>query len=112
MSDTRNYPKIEQGLRRRAREAEAQVESLRTAIDAQNEILLGVVLRDVLAEPADFALFVDVERLRGPSGALIWPDVYATLDRLLTDRPYLAAPASDSPRPRGRGALSWLLTGT
>ncbi|MFJ4255173.1 hypothetical protein [Microbacterium sp. NPDC090003] len=109
--DTRNHSKIEAGLRRRARAAETQLARLRSAIVEQNRMLLGIVLRDVLADPADFARFVNVDRLYGPDGALIWGDVYAQLEQLLEARPYLAAPQSDDPRPRGRRALSWFSTG-
>ncbi|KJQ54663.1 hypothetical protein [Microbacterium sp. SA39] len=111
MTDTRNYPKIAEGLRRRARAAEAQRDRLRGAVETQNQMLLGIVLRDVLADPADFARFVDVDALHSADGTLVWAEIWATLDRLLADRPYLAATATDSPRPRGRRALSWFSTG-
>ncbi|MDR6141404.1 hypothetical protein QE375_000958 [Microbacterium foliorum] len=111
MTDTRNHAKIAAGLRRRAQTAEAELTRVRSAVDEQNRMLLGIVLRDVLADPADFARFVNVDRLYGDDGALIWADVWVQLEQLLAARPYLAAPPSDSPRPRGRGALSWFSTG-
>ncbi|WP_454113347.1 hypothetical protein [Microbacterium maritypicum] len=109
--DTRNHAKIAAGLRRRAQSAEAQLERMRSTVVEQNRMLLGIVLRDVLADPADFARFVDIDRLYGVDGALIWGDVYAQLEQLLAARPYLAAPPSDVPRPRGLRALSLFSTG-
>ncbi|MBT2485734.1 MULTISPECIES: hypothetical protein [unclassified Microbacterium] len=111
MTDTRNHAKIAASLRRRAQAAETQLTRLRSAIAEQNRMLLGIVLRDVLADPADFARFVDVDRLYGADGALIWADVWTQLEQLLAARPYLAAPQSDDPRPRGRRALSLFSTG-
>lgn len=111
MTDTRNHARIAEGLRRRAQAAEAREAVLQKTVEEQTEMLLGIVLRDVLADPTDFARFVDVGRLRGPDGALRWGDVRAALAALLDERPYLAAPETDDPRPRGRSALRSLLTG-
>jgi hypothetical protein len=111
VTDTRNYPKIAEGLRRRAQAAEARVEGLHRTVEEQNAMLLGIVLRDVLADPADFARFVDVDRLRSADGGLVWAEVRAALGVLLDERPYLAAPQTNDPRPRGRNALRSLLTG-
>jgi hypothetical protein len=74
-------------------------------------MLLGILLRDALANPDDFARFVDVEQLRGSNGTLDWADVSAALAALLDTHPYLAAPPSQLPRPRGREALRSFLTG-
>lgn len=111
MTDTRNYPKIAAGLRRRAQAAEARAGALQRTVEEQNTMLLAIVLRDVLADPADFGRFVDVDRLRGEDGNLEWGNVRAALGALLDERPYLAAPETADPRPRGRSALRSFLTG-
>lgn len=95
--------------RRRAQAAEAETERLRAVIAEQNRQLLGVWLRGVLADPADFARYVDTSTVLGEHGELVWAAVDRAVEQLLAERPYLAT-QQENPWMRGTSALEWFVT--
>lgn len=95
--------------RRRAQAAEDQVIRLREVVAEQDRMLLGVWLRGVLADPSDFWRYVDPATVTGDMGELAWAAVDRELDRLLTERPYLAT-SDENPWSRGTSAVEWFET--
>ncbi|MBY6061607.1 hypothetical protein [Microbacterium esteraromaticum] len=95
--------------RRRAQDAESHAAQLASIVTEQGRMLLGVWMRGVLTDPADFLRYVDLDEVTGPSGEFIWTAVDEATDRLLAKRPYLAAPG-DNPWQNGVRAVDWFTT--
>lgn len=95
--------------RRRAQDAEARADRLADIVTEQGRMLLGVWMRGVLTDPADFLRYVDLADVTGPSGEFIWTAVDEATDRLLAERPYLAA-LGDNPWQNGVRAVDWFMT--
>lgn len=83
----------------------------RNALEEANQMLLGVYLRERLADPSDFHLFVGIESVTDRSGRIVWTRVDTLLDELLAMKPHLATRA-ETPWSRGTTAVDWFLSGT
>lgn len=95
--------------RRRAQEAENRAQRLDEIVSEQGRMLLAVWMRGVLTDPGDFLRYVDISEVTGPSGEFIWTAVDLATERLLAERPYLAA-HGDNPWRNGVRAVEWFMT--
>ncbi|WP_067194945.1 hypothetical protein [Microbacterium sp. XT11] len=95
--------------RRRAQLAEGRLERLQRVVAEQNRQLLGVWLRGVLADPADFERYVNLGSVLGEDGEIVWAAVDREVERLLGERPYLAT-QEENPWSRGTSAIEWFTT--
>ena len=92
--------------RRSYREAQA-------VISEQNRTLLGLFLRERLADPSDFETYVDLATVVDRRGAVNWVRVDLLLEELLTAKPHLALTPDDvNPFQRGLSAVEWFTNGT
>ncbi|MGA1826997.1 hypothetical protein [Microbacterium sp.] len=89
-----------------------ELRSTQSALADANRMLLGIYLRGRLADPTDFDIYVDADTIIDRTGRIVWARVDALLEELLSSKPYLAAPVTTDPWPRGQSALSWLTTET
>lgn len=78
-----------------------ELREARAALAEANRMLLGVFLRDRLADPADFEVYVGAGAVVDRRGAIVWGRVDQLLEELLAAKPYLAA--SDGAAPLRRG---------
>lgn len=83
-----------------------------SALHDANRMLLGVYLRERLADPSDFAVYVDLATVTDHDGRLRWDRIAVLVDELLDAKPHLATPDSGNPATRARSALSSLLAET
>lgn len=84
----------------------------RSALRDANRMLLGVYLRDQLADPADFEVYVDAASVVDRSGRIVWTRVDVLVAELLTVKPHLAAPGLVAERECRPDGLPWVGTET
>lgn len=75
-------------------------------------MLLGVFLRDRLADPADFDIYIGLAAVTDPGGRIVWARVDLMLAELLASKPHLAAPEGSVPLRRGVSAVDFFTAGT
>jgi hypothetical protein len=64
----------------------------REVCDEQAEMLLAIVLRERLADPSDFHVFIGIDAVRdAATGGIRWARLDDLVDELLDTKPHLAA---------------------
>lgn len=96
--------------RRQLRAEQARHSRTLSALDDANRMLLGVYLRDRLADPTDFELLVGRATVTDGEGRIVWALVDQCVAEIIASRPGLAA--GELPRRRGTSAVDWFSTGT
>lgn len=81
----------------------------REVIAEQNRMLLGVVLREKLADPSDFDTYIGAEAVTDVSGRIVWRRLVLLVDELLERKPHLAATPVEDPFRRGSSPVDWVL---
>jgi hypothetical protein len=102
----------EQSLASEAARWRKSCQEARSALRDANQQLLVIYLRERLADPGDFEVYVDPGRVVDHSGRIVWARVAVLVDELLEVKPHLAAPDERVSGQRGGSALQWLATGT
>ncbi len=85
------------------RAAEETIGRQRQVIAEQSMLILELRLREHLHDPGDFFKLVPLETFVDDDGAVIWPHAAALLEGLLTSKPYLGNPWSES-----QSAVDWM----
>lgn len=98
--------------RRALREEEARHAESAAVLLETNRWFLRTYLRERMADPHDFEVYVSLEDVVDKFGAIVWERVDLLVNELLAERPHLAAPTGDDERPRATSAVQWLMTGT
>lgn len=89
-----------------------ELRDTRAALTDANRMLLGVFLRDRLADPADFDVYIGAGAVTDSRGRILWARVDLLLDELLKAKPHLAAPEGAVPLRRGVSAVDFFTAGT
>jgi hypothetical protein len=98
--------------RRELRWEQAQHAATRAVLGETNQMLLGVYLRERLADPRDFDVYIGMDAVVDERGRIVWTRVDLLISELLAARPHLAATREELPWQRGVSAVDWFSTGT
>lgn len=98
--------------RRALREEEARHAQSVAVLRETNRWFLRAYLRERMADPHDFEVYVSLDGVVDESGAIVWERVDLLVNELLAERPHLAAPSGEHRRLRATSAVQWLMTGT
>ena len=98
--------------RRALREEEARHAQSMAVLLETNRWFLRAYLRERMADPHDFEVYVSLEDVVDGSGPIVWERVDLLVNELLAERPHLAAPTVEDRPPRATSAVQWLMTGT
>lgn len=98
--------------RRALREEEARHSNTAAVLRETNRWFLRAYLRERMADPHDFEVYVTLQAVLDDAGAIVWERVDLLVNELLAERPHLAAPTEPGSLPRVVSAVRWLTTGT